>query len=24
MAYDRYDPKVIDFKRWITERIVAN
>ena len=24
MAYDRYDPKVIDFKRWIAERIVAN
>jgi AcrR family transcriptional regulator len=22
MAYDRYDPKVIDFKRWIAERIV--
>lgn len=24
MAYDRYDPKVIDFKRWIAERIVHN
>jgi AcrR family transcriptional regulator len=24
MAIDRYDPKVIDFKRWIAERIVAN
>ncbi|MFZ2852568.1 MAG: TetR/AcrR family transcriptional regulator [Rhodocyclaceae bacterium] len=24
MAYDRYDPKVIDFKRWIAERIVNN
>ena len=23
MAYDRYDPKVIEFKRWIAERIVA-
>lgn len=24
MAYDRYDPKIIDFKRWIAEYIVAN
>ena len=24
MAYDRYDPKVIDFKRWIADRIVNN
>ena len=24
MAYDRYDTKVIDFKRWIAEHIVAN
>ncbi|MFZ4537469.1 TetR/AcrR family transcriptional regulator [Propionivibrio sp.] len=24
MAYDRYDPKIIDFKRWIAEHIVAN
>ncbi len=24
MAYDRYDPKVIDFKRWIAGRIVNN
>lgn len=24
MAYDRYDPKVIDFKRWIAECIVNN
>jgi len=23
MAYDRYDPKIIDFKRWIAEHIVA-
>ena len=23
MAYDRYDPKIIDFKRWIAEYIVA-
>ena len=24
MAYDRYDPKVIEFKHWIAERIVNN
>ncbi len=24
MAYDRYDPKIIDFKRWIAEHIVVN
>lgn len=24
MAYDRYDPKIIDFKRWIADYIVAN
>lgn len=24
MAYDRYDPKVTDFRRWIAERIVAD
>lgn len=24
MAYDRYDPKIIDFKRWIAEYIVSN
>lgn len=24
MAYDRYDPKIHDFKRWIAEYIVAN
>lgn len=23
MAYDRYDPKIIDFKRWIARHIVA-
>lgn len=23
MAYDRYDPKIIDFKRWIADYIVA-
>jgi len=23
MAYDRYDPKIIDFKRWIAEHVVA-
>ena len=24
MAYDRHDPKIIDFKRWIAEHIVSN
>ena len=24
MAYDRYDPKIIDFKRWIAGHIVSN
>jgi len=24
MAYDRYDPKIIEFKRWIAEHIVVN
>lgn len=24
MAYDRYDPKVADFRRWIADRIVSD
>jgi AcrR family transcriptional regulator len=24
MAFDRYDPKIIDFKRWIARHIVSN